>query len=173
MFTKNSKIKLKHNLEDSVNNVFDVEKILDKKYENGRLLYLVKWLDYPNSENTWEPLTHLTDVRELIEEFEKEQLEKEKGGFVDKNFEFDDRPFKFKYISNKPPTGNIKTDIPKKFKSAKKAEENVYILVEWNERMDGIQPLDSYIVNKVLREKYGNMLLDFYEDRLKFNNKFN
>lgn len=42
-----------------------VEKIVDK-----RPLYLVKWLGYPNSENTWEPIENLSSCHEMIEDFE-------------------------------------------------------------------------------------------------------
>jgi hypothetical protein len=158
----------KRDPEDSINNIYDVEKILAKKYEAGRLLYLVKWLDYPESQNTWEPLTHLTEVPELIEEFEKEQLDREES------LDLDERSTKSKKsVNSKPPCGNVRTDTAKRFKNAKRVEDKVYILVEWRERVDGIQPLDTYVLNKNLREKYGNMLLDFYEERLKFNNKYN
>lgn len=42
-----------------------VEKIVDK-----RPLYLVKWLGYPQSENTWEPIENLASCPEMIEDFE-------------------------------------------------------------------------------------------------------
>ncbi|APA13902.1 hypothetical protein sscle_11g086720 [Sclerotinia sclerotiorum 1980 UF-70] len=34
--------------------IYDVETILDCKYIRGKIKYLIKWLDYPHSENTWE-----------------------------------------------------------------------------------------------------------------------
>ncbi|EDO03203.1 hypothetical protein SS1G_05683 [Sclerotinia sclerotiorum 1980 UF-70] len=34
--------------------IYDVETILDCKYVRGKIKYLIKWLDYPHSENTWE-----------------------------------------------------------------------------------------------------------------------
>ncbi|RAL65789.1 hypothetical protein DID88_005454 [Monilinia fructigena] len=36
------------------NAIYDVETILDCKYVRGKIKYLIKWLDYPHSENTWE-----------------------------------------------------------------------------------------------------------------------
>jgi hypothetical protein len=156
--------------DDSINNIYDVEKIMDKKYENGRLLYLVKWLDYPDSENTWEPLSHLTDVPELIEAFEKDYCRRLSG---EKDLELNEKPTPVKQLyKHKAPSGNIKLDVPKNLKSAKNEAGRVYVLVEWRERIDGIQPADSYVLNRELREKYWSMLLDFYEDRLKFNNKY-
>lgn len=50
---------------------FVVQKIMDKKKENNRIYYLVKWKGYPNSKNTWEPRTQLIkDVSELIKEYD-------------------------------------------------------------------------------------------------------
>src|ERR1700742_420276 len=37
----------------------------------GETKYLVKWVGYPSSENTWEPLDHLDHAQELLDEFEK------------------------------------------------------------------------------------------------------
>ncbi|RAL58209.1 hypothetical protein DID88_002312 [Monilinia fructigena] len=36
------------------NAIYDVETILDCKYIRNKVKYLIKWLDYPHSENTWE-----------------------------------------------------------------------------------------------------------------------
>ena len=37
--------------------------------------YLVKWKDYPSSNNTWEPEKNIIDKR-LIETYENKQIEK-------------------------------------------------------------------------------------------------
>lgn len=42
-----------------------VEKIVDK-----RTVYWIKWLGYPNSENTWEPIENLKSCPEMVEAFE-------------------------------------------------------------------------------------------------------
>jgi hypothetical protein len=47
--------------------VFEVEKILKQKGQR----YLVKWKGYPHSENTWEPLKHLSNCRLLLQEFRR------------------------------------------------------------------------------------------------------
>lgn len=41
------------------NALYEVESILDCQYVRGKVKYLIKWLDYPHSENTWEPKTNL------------------------------------------------------------------------------------------------------------------
>lgn len=50
---------------------FEVEKIISSGLDDyhGGLLFLVKWLGYPNSENTWEPRSHLTNCDQKLEEY--------------------------------------------------------------------------------------------------------
>ena len=50
---------------------FEVEEIRDKKQMQGRTVYLVKWKDYPDSENTWEPRKHLRSCHTLIQDYEE------------------------------------------------------------------------------------------------------
>lgn len=51
---------------------FEVEKIISKKIDKkGRKLYLVKWKGYGQADNTWEPISNLETVPDLIDEFEK------------------------------------------------------------------------------------------------------
>lgn len=35
-------------------NVYEVEKIVEDRVKNGKRQYLIKWVGYPESENTWE-----------------------------------------------------------------------------------------------------------------------
>lgn len=51
--------------------MYTVEKIIDKRLMNGKVQYLVKWEDYSESDNTWEPLTNLESVDHLIDDYEK------------------------------------------------------------------------------------------------------
>lgn len=54
-------------------NVYKVERILERRRRGRGYAYLVKWLGYPDSENTWEPRTRLMrDVPELVESFDRE-----------------------------------------------------------------------------------------------------
>ena len=49
---------------------YEVERILDKRTRRRKVQYLVKWLGYPDSDNTWEPIAHLRHAQDLIDDFE-------------------------------------------------------------------------------------------------------
>jgi hypothetical protein len=63
-------------LEDSYN----VERIVDRKRFKGKLKYLVKWENYPEDQNTWEPIENLENIRAMVLQYdldcEKKQKEK-------------------------------------------------------------------------------------------------
>lgn len=50
---------------------YEVEEITGKKITKKGVFYKIKWKGYPISDSTWEPMSNLTNVADLIEEFEK------------------------------------------------------------------------------------------------------
>ena len=50
---------------------YEVEKIITRKTKKNKKLYLIKWKNFPLECSTWEPLSHLTNVLFLVQEFEK------------------------------------------------------------------------------------------------------
>lgn len=60
---------------------YEVEKILDKRFKNGKVQYKVKWKDYSLSESTWEPEENLEGSKELVKEFEKRFLQQKTNRF--------------------------------------------------------------------------------------------
>ena len=50
---------------------WEVEEVLAKRKRYGKTQYLVKWVGYPNSENTWEPEENLSNAGIKVQEFEK------------------------------------------------------------------------------------------------------
>src|SRR3954447_12218504 len=63
--------------EDDVEEEFEVEQIVDRKYEDEQLLYLVQWKGCGSSFNTWEPMKNLLHCREKINEFEQSRSERD------------------------------------------------------------------------------------------------
>ena len=65
--------------DEAVPEVFIVEKIVDRRHgPSGRVEYYLKWKNYPDSENTWEPEDNL-DCPDLIEEFERKRRQSQDG----------------------------------------------------------------------------------------------
>lgn len=50
---------------------FEVEALRDKRVKDGVALYLVKWKDYSDSDNTWEPISHLEGSMDLVRDYEE------------------------------------------------------------------------------------------------------
>jgi hypothetical protein len=46
---------------------YEVEEILDHKQVRNYIKYLVKWIGYPYSENTWETKTTLKNLKKFAE----------------------------------------------------------------------------------------------------------
>ena len=55
---------------------YEVEEILDAKISRRRLVYLIKWKGYPDSENSWEPAINVKNAPQLIERFHARYPEK-------------------------------------------------------------------------------------------------
>jgi len=65
----------------SDNDIYYIERILDKRKVNGKYEYKIKWEGYPLNQSTWEPLENLQTAMELVNEFDKvyEQQNKNKN----------------------------------------------------------------------------------------------
>ena len=54
------------------NYFYEVEKIITRKKLKRKKYYLIKWQDYPINDSTWEPISNLKNIRNMILDFEKE-----------------------------------------------------------------------------------------------------
>ena len=48
-----------------------VERIVDKRKRKGRIEYLVKWENYPDTDNMWLPIANLRAARDAIDQYEQ------------------------------------------------------------------------------------------------------
>ena len=55
----------------SDDNIYYIERILDRRKVNDKYEYKIKWENYPMSQSTWEPLTNLQTAIELVEEYDR------------------------------------------------------------------------------------------------------
>ena len=60
-----------------MSDIYEVEKIIGKRYVQGKIEYKVKWLGYKMTECTWEPEENLVNVRDLIDKFENKNEKNE------------------------------------------------------------------------------------------------
>lgn len=66
----------RHNNDSDCNDQrsYRVEKILDVRGRGRSTEYLIKWLGFDNSHNTWEPPAHLVGSQELLEAFRANRI---------------------------------------------------------------------------------------------------
>ncbi|XP_061579075.1 M-phase phosphoprotein 8 isoform X3 [Cololabis saira] len=57
--------------ESEEEDVYEVERIIDMRVEEGEVLYRVRWKNYCSDDDTWEPEAHLEDCREVLLTFKK------------------------------------------------------------------------------------------------------
>ena len=50
-------------------NKYKIEKILDERQVRNQKQYLVKWFEYPSSENTWESIRNLRNCQDKLREY--------------------------------------------------------------------------------------------------------
>ncbi len=107
----------------SDDNLYLIEKILDRRRNNNRLEYKIKWEGYPMSQSTWEPLENLVSAIEYVEEYDKkhpfknDQKSAKKDKFLGKK-----KAIKKKEIPSLK-TINNKTKKNNEYKEEEKAEE--------------------------------------------------
>ena len=49
---------------------YEIDKIVGKRIIKGIVEYKVKWLGYDETQSTWEPIKHLINAKEAINEYE-------------------------------------------------------------------------------------------------------
>ncbi|XP_077435663.1 M-phase phosphoprotein 8 isoform X4 [Vanacampus margaritifer] len=64
--------------QDEEENVYEVERIIDMRLEEGEVLYRVRWKGYCSDDDTWEPEGHLEDCREVLLAYKKATIEVKK-----------------------------------------------------------------------------------------------
>ena len=53
------------------NDYYEVEKIIARKAFGKKRMYLIKWLGYPLKDCSWEPVSHLNSILDMVENFDK------------------------------------------------------------------------------------------------------
>ena len=171
---------------DLSENEYYVEKVLDKRVENGEVRYLIKWEGWSKENATWEPLENLGNINNLIEKFEKEKREtRKKLGRPAKSDKIEKTPRKKDEAPKKKSSeneqdgvvekndANVLTEfdynIPEEVISVKRDKEGqILCLVKFKERSDGIQPDNAYVQSSMLKDSHPKILINYYESKIKF-----
>ena len=69
------------------------------------------------------------------------------------------------------PEGNLSEDVPIRIINGKKVENGISFIVEWGIRSDGYKPDNSGTLNHDLRKICPDLMLDYYESKLRFNDE--
>ncbi|XP_029935966.1 M-phase phosphoprotein 8 isoform X4 [Myripristis murdjan] len=71
MDAENERTEHQDSEQDEEEDVYEVERIIDMRVEEGEVLYRVRWKNYCSDDDTWEPEAHLEDCREVLLSFKK------------------------------------------------------------------------------------------------------
>lgn len=169
---------------------WEVEAIINDRIFNDERQYLVKWIGWDDSGNTWEPIKNLSNVNHLIAQYNdmrngtllesenyyqpyksnlngennKESENLEKGSEINEDTSFvEDEEYVFR--------GSYETDEIIKILNLYKCNEdnNIYANIEWAlEKTIGSKPGNSLINIDLLKKKriHQLLLLDYFESRL-------
>jgi hypothetical protein len=140
-----------------------VEKIIDKKVRVGQVFYLVKWLNYPDNNCTWEPEAKLVNLKEFVRDYEDDCRSGKSKNEERKNWKNKSRFF--------PPEGNLITDRPQDIEKVKLKENSLYVKISWCPRVSGITPRKSLFRYEEIRAKFPNLLIDFFEKQTTIGDK--
>jgi GTPase involved in cell partitioning and DNA repair len=143
-----------------MSDLYEVEKIVDKRKRFGKNEYKVKWLGYKMSECTWEPLDHLLNVMDEVEKYEKSikkgkiNLENNKIEKKIKNTNEEEKANVY-YIDNR--YKNVIT--------ISSINQNLYGIVQFDN--NGIIE-EKKILTSDLKKLNPFILINFYESKIKF-----
>ncbi len=151
---------------------FEVECILDRKLLGNRPVYKIKWVGYPLSECTWEPLAHLSQVMDLVDAYE--EVRKLEAEIPEAPLDEFGHPIRSAVVMKETSAetskvmGKLEVDTPVGILAGRLETGRVICKLEWARRLDGTLPLPSEVHSDEIKEEFPELLLDFYESQLKF-----
>ncbi|KAI1287278.1 Heterochromatin protein 1 [Halotydeus destructor] len=121
---------------------FTVERILDKRIrDDGKTEYYLKWADYPESSNSWEPREFLMCV-DLIDDFERKYAKRLTGQSAS------DTGGKANWTSADPCQSSFDRGlVADKILGVVLGDDGIHYLVQWKDH-SGAELVHSSIVSK-------------------------
>jgi hypothetical protein len=139
-------------------NVFDVEKILDSRIENGVVKYLLKWKNYSDEYNTWEPEENL-NCPKLLNEFIESKHKNEKSLKREDESHKINAVYDLLYDTNK---------IPMKIIGISNQDDEKKYLLQWKNEDES--NIDFDLVSFEYANSFlPNLVIKYYEEILEWN----
>jgi chromobox protein 1 len=141
---------------------YTVERVTDMRIKNGKKEFLLKWKNYPDSENTWEPEENL-DCPDLIAEFE-DSLKKKKDAKKRKQAEDDGLSKKKKKVveeEDNKPRGFDRGLQPERIIGATDSSGELMFLMKWKDSDEA-----DLVPARQANIRCPQIVIAFYEERL-------
>lgn len=141
---------------------YTVESVKDMRIRNGKKEFLLKWRNYPDSENTWEPEANL-DCPDLIGEFE-DKLKKKKEEKRRRQTEEEGSAKKKKKVAEEEdnkPRGFDRGLQPERIIGATDSSGELMFLMKWKDSDEA-----DLVPARQANIRCPQIVIAFYEERL-------
>lgn len=158
----------------------EVDSIIDKRLNSeGDVEFLIHWRGLDDFYNSWEPLANLTNIKWLIANYEKTQLEHNQNYIIENEVKAllaNDNYNDINEISNTNDDNLPKpSDVPLRIISLSRneSESEIYAFIEWQVRSKtGVKPKNSYLSTKRFKKekKMSLFYLTYLENNILIHN---
>ncbi|PAV76904.1 hypothetical protein WR25_26783 [Diploscapter pachys] len=134
----------------SKDDVYTVEAVINKRVQDGKVQYLLKWKDFDLEESTWEPEENIS-CPDLVREYEAK---------IKKRTEASDSMDYVKNLASKAADAAWREKEIQQIYGITKAPGELYFLVRWTDDTADLVPA------KQLNTLHPQKVIEFYESKL-------
>lgn len=155
----------KQDLESKQDKEYFVEKIIGKRVRNGIAEYRVKWEGFALGQSTWEPAANLSSIQALLDSYENKIAKSPRVSVAMKSTNsVDQSKEQANHSIGLLKNGDGKITL-QGIKTVKQTKEGLCAVVYYEE--NGVVKKGSFPTSE-LRERAPDLLIDFYESKIKF-----
>lgn len=153
-----------------------MERIVSKLTKPSGALYEIKWKGFDSSQNTWEPIEHLSNAKQMLKKFEenlskkKKKVKKTKSILkrcrkITRHSSTVNNDQKKVIFSSSSEEKDIPEELVKCITPKEKIPSRRLFKLSWRKRKDKNLPKYSIFSGEEIKKKFGNdILLNFYEE---------